>query len=364
MSTRVVLHTEATSLGGAEVSLRHLAGGLHPSIDVVVAGSDAAVVAHVAADRPGCRTLLLPSPRSRTDGAALLRQRRALAQARPDLVHLNLSWAGSSVLPMAAALSLHRVPVVAVEQLSLPVGSPRARVVKRLMSARLAAHVSVGEKAGRDIERDNGLPPGSLRVVHNGVPDRQLPPRPPTVGPPVLGCLARFVHQKGLDVLLRALPSVPDARLVLVGGGSDEPALRSLAAELGVTGRVELRSWVADGRALLPEFDVFVLPSRAEGFPLSVVEAMLAGVPVVATDVGSTREAIEDGVTGRLVLPDDVDGLAGALRDVLAEPGRTVEAARGRALDRFTDRAMARGYEQVYADVLGRPVGRAVPDGR
>lgn len=360
MSTRVLLHTDAQQVGGAERALAHLAAALHPDLDVVVAGPSADVVEQVARGRPGAARRLVPAPSRRGDVRGLLAVRRALGGAGADVLHLNLSWAGSSPLQTAAAVSLRGPRVVAVEQLSLAVGSARARRVKRLLSARLDAHVAVGERAAREAERDNGLPPGSVRVVHNGVPDRGTVGRRGRTGAPVVGTLARFVPQKGLDVLLRALPALPDVRVLLVGSGPEGPALRRLAEELGVAGRVELRDWAPDPMPVLAELDVFVLPSRYEGFPLSVVEAMLAGVPVVATDAGSTREAV-DAATGRLVPADDPGALAAALADALADPGRTVGAARARAVERFTDVAMARGFEQVYADVLGRPVGRAVP---
>jgi len=174
----------------------------------------------------------------------------------------------------------------------------------------------------------------------------------------VVGALARFDEQKGLDVLLRALVDLPDVRALLVGGGEQEDALRRLAADLGVADRVELRAWAADPRAVLAGLDVFVLPSRYEGFPLSIVEAMLAGVPVVATDVGSVGEAVRDRDTGYLVPAEDPVALAAGIWAALADPGRTAGPAGLLARRSYTDSVMAATYEQVYAEALGRPFGR------
>lgn len=112
-----------------------------------------------------------------------------------------------------------------------------------------------------------------------------------------------------------------------------------------------------DARALLPSMDVFVRPSRDEGFPLSVVEAMLAAVPIVATDVGGVSEAIVHGVSGLVVAPDDLDALAAAVAAMLGDPARRRalgEAGRRRALERFTDANMARAFGSLYEELLGR----------
>ncbi len=120
---------------------------------------------------------------------------------------------------------------------------------------------------------------------------------------------------------------------------------------------MQLVPWSDAARDLLGDMDVFVLPSRNEGFPLSIVEAMLAARPVVATDVGSVREAVLDGVSGFVVPPDDVDALRSALRRLLDDAELRVhmgEAGRARALDHFTDTAMARAFEQLYERIDGR----------
>src|SRR5437764_512996 len=120
--------------------------------------------------------------------------------------------------------------------------------------------------------------------------------------------------QKGLDVLVDTLPSVPGAFALLVGDGPEKSALLERAAAAGVADRLTVTSWRDDARDYLGALDVFVLPSRFEGFPQAVVEAMLAERAVVASDVGSVSDAVVHGETGLLVPPDDPAARADALR--------------------------------------------------
>ena len=143
----------------------------------------------------------------------------------------------------------------------------------------------------------------------------------------------------------------------MIGEGAARPELERLARELGVADRVELPGWSDRPAALLPWFDVFCLPSRSEGFPLSIVEAMLAALPVVATRVGSVAELVVDEETGIVVERDDVDGLVaalGRLRDS-ALRAKLGAAGRDRARERYTVEHMARAYERLWAQVVAVP---------
>jgi glycosyltransferase involved in cell wall biosynthesis len=138
----------------------------------------------------------------------------------------------------------------------------------------------------------------------------------------------------------------------------DVVELERLADELGVADRVDLPGWADAPAAALATFDVFCLPSRSEGFPLSIVEAMLAELPVVATRVGSVAELVVDGRTGLLVERDDVDGLTAALsrlRDDAGLRSRFGAAGRERALASYTVEHMARAYERLWAQVCAAP---------
>ena len=261
---------------------------------------------------------------------------------------------------MVAGLTL-RLPTTAVEQLVLPARRRQGRLLTRLMAAPLAAHVAVGRATADDLQRYFGIPRSSITVIHNGVPDDDVEPIS-FPSRPVVGCAARFEDQKRLDVLLQAAARLPAVQVVLVGDGSGRPALEELATSLGIRERVSITGWQADARPYIAGFDVFVLPSRDEAFPLTIVEAMLSSTPVVATDVGSVREAVIDGETGLLVPPGDPAALAIAIGRVLDDPGlgaRLAANARALATEEFTSTAMADAYDRLWTDVLGRREPRA-----
>jgi glycosyltransferase involved in cell wall biosynthesis len=156
-------------------------------------------------------------------------------------------------------------------------------------------------------------------------------------------------------VLLCSLADVPDATLVVVGDGGERQALQALARELDIDARVVWAGWAGDPRAWLPAFDIWVLPSRFEAFPLALLEALLAESAVVATDVGSVAEVVRDGETGLLVPPEDPAALAAAMRQLLGqEELRRRLGAEGRrlVLERFTADRMARSFRALYDELL------------
>jgi glycosyltransferase involved in cell wall biosynthesis len=350
---RVVVYTEASGRGGAEVSLRNLLAELDPSLDVIVMGVDEAVCSWIAEVRPSTEVIVVAPVSSKRSVAALFSLRRRIAQLRPTIFHANLRTVGDAQYALLAALSIRGLRVVAVEQLPYPPASRLSRRLKQATSARLAAHVAVGSRAARLVEEQAGLPSGSVRAIYNGVPDLGPAAWPAPGARTVVGTLARLDPIKGLDLLLRAVQPLARVDVLLVGDGPARAELEVLAAELGLAERVRFVPWADDARARLAELDVFVLPSRNEGFPLSIVEAMLAGRPVIATDVGSVSEAVDDS-TGLVVPPDDVEALRAAIDQLVADPERSHrlgEAGRERALERFTSAAMARAFEALYRDL-------------
>jgi len=354
---RILLYTETTGRGGAEVSLRNLARSLDPALDVTVMGVDAEICSWIASARPGTPVVLVRPVPNKLSIGRFLALRRHIARVGPDIFHANLRTIGDAGYGLAAALSVRGVKVVAVEQLPLPPTTRLAMWLKRRTSARLAAHVAVGRRVARLVEESARLKPDSVFTIYNGVPDLGPAAGRPAGSATVIGTFARLDRVKGLDVLLEAAAGLPDANVVVAGEGPERDSLRADARRLGLEGRLQLVPWSDAARDLLGDMDVFVLPSRNEGFPLSIVEAMLAARPVVATDVGSVREAVLDGVSGFVVPPDDVDALRSALRRLLDDAELRVhmgEAGRARALDHFTDTAMARAFEQLYERIDGR----------
>jgi glycosyltransferase involved in cell wall biosynthesis len=348
----MVVYTESRLLGGAEIVLGNLIEALSDRLEVFVVGFDADVVATVARRRSSAVFAVVPPIETKADIAAIGHLARLLRKIRADIFQATVTGPRSCRWGILAALLVPGTRVVAVEQLPMPFQDPWQRRVKLLLSHRLDAHVACGERAARLVEGYVGLAHGSVISVPNGVPDRGPTVRSPRRGADlVVGSLGRLDHQKGYDVLLRALPMVPGVRVEVVGDGPEAASLRQQARTLGVSDRFELAGWLDDPRPKLSHFDAFVLPSRFEGLPLAILEAMLAGLPVVASDVGSVAEAVVDGRTGLLVEPEDPVALAGALRRLTHDSDlrRSLgSAARAAAAERYTSTVMARSYEHLY----------------
>lgn len=353
-SFRLVLYTDAHELGGAEGMLADLAATLDRRIDVVVMGVDEPVVATIAQARAGAQVRLVPRVAGKRDLRAIAAHRRALRELDADLFQANLRHPWSCQYGLFAAATIPRLSAIAVEHAVVPASAELQRRLKRLTTARLAAHVAVGHRAARNVEHVVGLRPGAVRTIHNGVRSREPAPRRGRERATVCA-IGRLSAEKGYDVLLHALAGMPDVGAVLVGEGPERSALERLRAELGLEQRVRMPGWSAEPADALNECDALVLPSRWESFPLVVLEAMHAGLPVVASDVGSVAEAVVDGETGLLVRPGEVEPLRDAIRrvgdrDVAARMG---EAGRARARELFTTERMAAQYEELYGTVLG-----------
>jgi glycosyltransferase involved in cell wall biosynthesis len=167
--------------------------------------------------------------------------------------------------------------------------------------------------------------------------------------------VGRFSPEKGFDVLIRAMGKLPQARLVLFGDGEERANLESLARELGLSERVHFAGWVGSPWDLAPEIDVFAVPSRREGFGITVVEAMMSRVPVVASAVGGIPEIVDHERTGLLVRVGDPSALANAIGRLFDDPRlreRLVGAAEAAASERFRPEKMAASYEALYEEAL------------
>jgi len=203
----------------------------------------------------------------------------------------------------------------------------------------------------------SAVEPRCIQVIANPV---SIPSwRPAPEGVPRVLFLGIVCERKGVHDLVRAWPAVlrrvPDARLVLAGSGEVDAA-RALAEELGVAGSVETPGWILgeDKARLLREASVFTLPSHYEALPMSVLEAMAAGLPVVATRVGGVPTAIDDGHSGIILEPRDVEGLARALTMLLTDAParrRMGEAARCAARERFSADALVPRLEALWSEI-------------
>jgi glycosyltransferase involved in cell wall biosynthesis len=213
-------------------------------------------------------------------------------------------------------------------------------------------------------EREAGLAARACRpertvVIPTAVDAEAAPPAHGGGRPPRLITVGRLAAPKDPLTLVRALARVHEPFTArIVGEGPDRPAVEAAIREAGLVDTVELMGDRGDVPQLLADSDVFVLSSRSEGAPLSILEAMAAGLPVVASAVGGVPELVEDGVTGVLVPPEDPAALAAALVRLLADRElrrRLGCAGRERVRDRFDLRSSRRAHLDLYARALARP---------
>ena len=382
MRREVVYFTDSTAFGGAEQVLLAVLRGLDRSRwRPVLVHHPEPGLAPLLEEARGLDLRLWEVPRTHGAHAAtrltqLVRFIHFLRAERPAVFHANLTWPLACKYGLLAA-ALARVPAVIASEHSLgPPSVPRRSVyVQQLISAGVHRYVAVSEALAQRLRQVYRLPPGKVRVVHNGLLADRFD-RPPEPGlrswlagqpaRPVVLTTARLDEAKGHRFLLEAARLVPEATFVLAGAGPERDALEAQARALGVAERVTFLGYRSDIPALLASADVFVLPSLAESFGLSVLEAMAANKPVVATSVGGLPEVVEHDVTGLLVPPADPLALAGAIRAVLADPARArrlAAAGHARVRQDFAAHHMVDRITGLYDEVLGgqRLPGRLQP---
>ena len=284
----------------------------------------------------------------------------------PSVLHAHLPNPLAARGGLWAAVAANPPAVVATAHLHVPLRRFWQRA--RARGVRVDHYVAVSEAVGDGL-RSLGIDANSISVVHNGVPDIEAYAGSKagtvrTVPGHTVVTVARLVSQKGHRVLLQALVTLPGVTVLFAGDGPLRADLEQLARELGVADRTRFLGNVADVPGLLAGADVFALTSFNEGLPLSILEAMAAGLPVVASRVGGTSEVVADGETGLLVVPDDPASTAYAIRRLLEDAAlRERLGKRGQRLvrDRFTAAKMVEGVIAVYEDVLARRSGRRVP---
>jgi glycosyltransferase involved in cell wall biosynthesis len=285
-------------------------------------------------------------------------RRRRIAIVHSYLFHANV------VGTLAARLA--RTPVALVSKRSLDVYPNRGELAACRLANRLADRVTANSEAVKlHVHRVEGCPLDRIIVIPNGIDlDRVTTAAPEghaslADSRPVIGTIGRLSRKKGQEDLLSAaaliLTRMPEVRVVLVGDGPLDGQLRRQAHDLGIDDRVRFLGTVADGARLLPLLDVYVLPSHVEGMSMGLIEAMAAGRPIVATDVGGNAETVIDGVSGLIVPPRAPDRLADAILTLLKDPDRARAmgaAARQRAREHFTVDTMVKRLERLYRERL------------
>ncbi|MBW3598303.1 MAG: glycosyltransferase [Planctomycetes bacterium] len=244
--------------------------------------------------------------------------------------------------------------------------------LNRRLTAMTDAFIAVAGPHARHLIDAEGFPPDKVRVIPNGVDVDRFRPRPDVredvrrelgipPGAPAVGIVAALRPEKNHELFLRAAAKTAavhaDARFVIVGDGPRRNDLERLGGELGIVDNVHFLGSRSDVPELLAALDVFALTSHNEANPVSILEAMACGLPVVATNVGSVSESVEEGNTGYLTAPGSVEEAAArwselfsdeSLRRSMGQAGRR-RVVQGGSLD-----VMVRGYEDLIREIYDR----------
>lgn len=382
---KLLLLTVGLGVGGTEGQLLEIASRLSRDRFAVTVcalkGED--VIARELRER-GIRVITLGG-KGAWDLRVLARLVRLLRRERPDFIHAFLSLAN---LAACAASTVIRGPVLILSFRDVETWKRWPRVLVDRLTVRWAEAVTCSSQAIRRFAITAfGGDERKYHTIHNGIDVGRFAAFPPVPreelglrrDASVIGTVCRLEEpKKGLSVLLRAMAELTgpsfnrNCQLLIVGEGPALPRLKALSAELGLAAHVVFAGMRRDIARVLPVLDVFVLPSLYEGFGIAIVEAMAAGRPVVATDVGGIPEIVVPGETGLLVSPGDPDALAAAIDDLLRQPEKArALAVRGqrRAREWFSIETVVQRHEALYDELWvsrgrrGQVIG-PVPDVR
>jgi len=363
--------------GGAQTHVLSLACAMQQHFDVAVATGEEGFLTEA------CREKTIPvyiAPHLQrdiwpiADARAFWEILKLIHRLQPDLIHAHTFKAGflgrlaGRVLGVPAIYTVHTwlFGTPAMSRIWSALGGPCERVAANWCDR----IITVSDAGARLAHRHLIGSQSKVVTIHNGIPDCSERANLSSDGSPVITMVARFTEVKDHDVLLRAFATIlPGPRLRLIGDGPMRESSEKLAHELHIHDRVDFLGDRDDVPSLLASSDVFVLASKFEMFPIGILEAMRAGLPVIASDVGGAREAIVPGETGFLVPSGSIPALAQALTQILSNLDLRLNfgrAARQRFRERFLSAQQEERTRSVYLDVLfggGRPQEERKDDG-
>jgi glycosyltransferase involved in cell wall biosynthesis len=349
--------------GGAEGQLYELVRALRDGARIVVyCLSDRTEPYGPMLEKLGVVVRVMPA-RGSFDLRRVLALARAIREDGVEVVHAFLYIA--TAYTYLALLACPGVRLVASARNCKPEPNALKRAVMRRAFARSQAVICNSREMARFAVVYYRARPERVHVVYNGVDARRFAPAVSSAergeGGPVVGTVGRVERQKNLDVFLEAAACVrgdaPSARFEIVGEGSERPRLEALAERMRLADAVRFRGTTKDVPAFLAGIQQFWLTSDWEGTPNVVLEAMAAGIPVIATRVGGTGEVIDHGRTGMLVETGDVRGICAAALELWRDRARAKQigaGARAAVLERFSLERMAADTAAVYAAVAER----------
>lgn len=367
---RVLQLLSSTGFHGAETMTAELVRQLHAmgvTIDLGVFDNDGRAdkdILQVVA--PYINDSLVIPCRRQLDWSAVRVLHRYLNQRRPDVIHSH-----KYKTTFYALLSRRNTPCRLIATYHNWLYDTLSLRFYAALDKRLARYcdavVGVSEPVAQELRRH--VPAPKVRRIGNGIDTEVYLPRTSHLdakqalgfsGKTLVGFVGRLSADKGLSYLLHALAAMPTSlaesvHAIIVGDGEHRRTLETEARALRLTERVHFLGNRRDTPLLYTAFDIFVLPSRREGFPMVLLEAMSCGLPVIATRVGDIERIIEQGVSGLVVEPADATALQQALQAVITEPERAKRmgaAARARVEQRFSSAQMAREYLALYEHVV------------
>ncbi|MDQ5821324.1 MAG: glycosyltransferase family 4 protein [Actinomycetota bacterium] len=321
------------------------------------------------------------------DVIAAVRLARLIRKVRPHILHTHTAKAGA-VGRFAAVLAGDARPPVVVHTFHGhvlrgyfgPLQTGVFRQLERALARSTTALVAVSPQVRDDLVQLDVAPATRFAVVRLGIELDQRVAQGANgrvhtrrvlgigEGPFTVGWIGRMTGIKRTDDVLLAFKSLRergiDARLCLVGDGPDRDQVERRAHELGVMRETLFLGYQEEVASFFAAFDVFVLPSANEGTPVTAIEALAAGKPVVATRVGGTPDVVRDGQDGFLVAPGDVDALADRLAELATDPKlreRMGEAARARVRERYSVERLVDDVDRLYRSLLeAEGLGRLV----
>jgi glycosyltransferase involved in cell wall biosynthesis len=360
--SRIMLVVDSLDVGGAERHVVDLAVALRErGHEVAVACSQGGVLgAELEATQIPVQVLMDQLVKRRVSLTYGMRLRDIVCRDRFDLVHAHLY--ASAAASVIATLGARARPLVVTEHSPACWQDPMARRTSWWVARRAALVIAVSSSIRSQVVERGGAPADRVLTIPNGIrPARAgAPVAVPRQGP-IIGVVARLQPEKGVDLFLKAAAcigqAIPACRFVVVGDGPLREPLERRAHALELDGRVQFLGWRRDARDIIARLDVLMVPSRSEGAPLVTLEAMAAGVPVVAAATGGVAEQIGSG--GTIVPPEDHPALADACMMLLRNPRharRMGTAGMARAEKLYNHASMVDRVEDAYSRVTTRVI--------
>jgi glycosyltransferase involved in cell wall biosynthesis len=359
---KILLFITRAELGGGQTHVVDLMRGLRDEFEVELATGETGYLTEAAAEL-GVKWHLIPDlvqpMHPWQDSKALWQSVRLIRSIKPDLVHAHTSKAG--VIGRFAA-HLAGVPsVFTAHTWCFAEGTSwkwkLAGIPIERVAARIAGQIITVSEANRSLAIERRIaPPNKFTTVHNGISDSPHRAKPASADVPRIVMVARFSEQKAQSLLVEAVGGIRTPfRLSFIGEGPERERVERQVEELRLRDRVEFLGQRLDIPEILAASHIFALFTKWEGFPISILEAMRAGLPVVASSVNGVPEAITDGETGFLVPAGDIAGFRKSLETLLSDAFLREKmglAGRKRFDREFTVDAMLRSTVGVYRDVL------------